>query len=713
MPIHSSQQLRQAPWLALLQCIVAGFAVGVATTIVLALLVVLFDAATEAHAAGLDRTDAAVWQRDSGDPGRAALLLRTRSGYREAPRLETDVDLSVTGMAVRGRVRQTFRNNTNTWQEGIYVFPLPDDAAVDHLRMQVGKRRIEGRIRERTAARRAYAGAAAAGRRASLVEQERPNVFTTSVANIAPGGAVTVEIEYQQAVAYDNGRFSLRLPLVVGPRYIPGTVRIRGLAGSGWAANTDTVPDAARITPPVLKPGTAKQSNRLHLEASIDAGFALESIVSPYHHIRVRREAGTRYQVSFAGDTASADRDFALRWTPQPAENPRAALFTEKRDDATYTLLMLVPAAPGTAASLPREIVFVIDTSGSMAGPSITQAREALDLALTRLAPSDRFNIIQFNSVTDALFPDAVPATRANTALAQRYVDRLRATGGTEMAGALRAALDGARHPKVVRQVVFLTDGSVGNESQLFSIIRARIGDSRLFTVGIGSAPNAYFMHRAAAYGRGTSVWIGNTAEVRDKMASLLQKLERPALTDIRVQWPDDTAAQVYPSRLPDLYAGEPLVLAARLRMLPDVVRISGRRGAAPWSARLALDGGHSGTGMAVLWARRKIAALTDAAAPRTEASALRAEIVATALRYHLVSRYTSLVAVEQTPVRPASAPMHSSAVPTPLPTGWQYDKVVGPLPRTGTPAGLDLVLGWLLLLSGIAALLLVGGRRR
>jgi Ca-activated chloride channel family protein len=303
------------------------------------------------------------------------------------------------------------------------------------------------------------------------------------------------------------------------------------------------------------------------IEVELDAGFPVQALESRYHAILSEEKGEGRYAVRLRDELAPADRDFELAWTPRPGTMPRGALFREERGGATYALVTLFPpVGPAVEATrLPREIVYVIDTSGSMQGLSIQQARNALALAIERLGPADRFNVIQFNSTTEVLWDEARSATPANRAAAKSWVEGLRANGGTEMAGALEAALVGSDEPGLVRQVVFLTDGSVGNEDQLFGIIRQRLGDTRLFTVGIGSAPNGHFMTKAAEFGHGTFTYIGDLREVEEKMGRLFAVLESPVLTGIEMSWPQGVAVEAWPSRIPDLYLGEPVVVSAAL----------------------------------------------------------------------------------------------------------------------------------------------------
>jgi len=687
--------------------------------------------------------------------GGGSLLLATQVDgvYLPAPTLHTDIQVRVTGLVARTEVRQRFHNPTDAWVEGVYVFPLPERSAVDTLHMVVGDRVIEGEIRERAEAKKVYEQAKAAGRKASLVEQERPNIFTTSVANLGPDEAVEVVLEYQEELRYDGGIVSLRLPLVVAPRFNPpaGGPRGRIAQGAGTvlrqaglpnAARTayrlaSSVPDADRICAPVANPATLDPDHPLNpvtVTVDLRAGFPVERLDSSSHALAVSRLAGDGYRIEVApgdgvaaGRAASlapagpdgtvsvpADRDFVLEWAPAVGDEPGAALFTEEVDGETYALAMVMPPTGRSAGrALPRETVFVVDTSGSMDGDSIDQAKRALLFALDRLRPEDSFNVIRFSDRTDSLFRESLPADPRALEMARLYVGALEAEGGTMMLPALHLALGGARNAAstapAVRQVIFITDGAVGNETELFRAIREGLGETRLFTVGIGSAPNAHFMSRAAQFGRGTFTYIGRPDEVGPKMEELFSKIDSPVLTDLEVEW-SDPVAETWPDRVPDLYAGEPVVVAARL---PSVVagtrafvRLTGTRGNTPWAETLAFDRAEARPGVAKLWARRKIAALMDQQVAGAPADVVRREVLDVALRHHLVSKYTSLVAVDLTPTRPASLQQRTLKLPVHLPAGWSYAHTVGAMPRTGTPARLLLLLGIALL---VVARLLLG----
>ena len=695
---------------------------------------------------------------EGGEPVRlddaetGSLLLRTTEPglYLPAPAVDTHVSMEVTGLVARVQVSQRFTNPSDAWVEGVYVFPLPDDSAVDRLRLQIGDRFIEGEIAEREEARAIYEEAVASGHKAALVEQERPNLFTNSVANIGPGEVVIVQIEYQQTVRYDQGVFSLRFPMVVAPRYIPGTPSRMQVDGHGWAYDTDQVPDASRITPPVLRP-EAGPVNPVTLQADLDPGFPLAWLGSPSHAVEWTETSDGHIALGFAADAVFASRDLVLEWQPDVGSAPGAGLFEEWLGDEGYLLMMVMPPSQTSALheTLPREVVFIIDVSGSMSGPSIRQAREALELAVGRLDPRDTFNIVRFNDAASSLYDRAQPADAGNVAEATRYVRALSADGGTNMMSALELALDGGRDEARVRQVVFLTDGAVGNEDGLFRFIDRNLGDSRLFTVGIGSAPNSYFMRKAAGAGHGTFTHIGSVDEVGERMADLFAKLESPVLTDIWVTLPDGCNAEIWPDVVPDLYQGEPVMVAAKVDQVSGAAEIRGRFHGESWSASLPLEGGSEGRGVGALWARGKIESLMDQLHEGATEDDVRDQVLEVALEHQLVSKYTSLVAVDVTPSRPDGEAMGTAPVPVNLPDGWNFDKVFGELPNervrwspdqqallesmgggpraaddglTGgdelvdlpqgaTSAGLRMGLGSVALLAGIV--LLLTGRRR
>ena len=624
-----------------------------------------------------------------GDARSGTLLLKDDGATTEAIRLGIDVDITVSGPTLRARVTQIFRNPTKDWVEATYVYPLATGGAVDTLKMVVGDRVIVGDVKERQQARVIYEEARRAGQKAALTEQERPNIFTNSVANIGPGETVLVQIEYQEPVHKSGNEYSLRLPLVVGPRYNPApivqSVDFRN-DGSGWGATTtDSVADRDRISPPVLDPAKNAPVNPTTITVRLKAGFALGEVKSHHHKVKVESPDNTTRIVTLAEGAVPADRDFELTWKPAAEKAPSVGLFRERVGDADYLLAFVTPPSAEQTAQkpLPREVVFVIDNSGSMGGTSIVQAKASLTYALSRLQPTDRFNVIRFDDTMDVLFPASVPADAVHVGEATSFVSALQARGGTEMVPAMRAALaDKLGDTGMVRQVVFLTDGAIGNEQQLFEAITAMRGRSRVFMVGIGSAPNTYLMTRAAELGRGAFTHIGSAEQVEERMRGLFAKLENPAVTGLTAKF-SEAKADVTPAIIPDVYRDEPLVLAAKLDKLAGSLEIKGRVGDRPWSVTLPLQNAAEGKGLSKLWAKRKIGDAEVARAMR-ELAPEEADkaILALALDHQIVTRLTSLVAVDKTPSRPDGAPLKLSELPINLPAGWDFDKVFGERPQ-------------------------------
>lgn len=610
-----------------------------------------------------------------------ALLLKTTDGgkFLEAPRLKTDVAITVTGPTARAVITQRFENPSDKWVEGVYVYPLPQNSAVDTLKMQVGDKFLEGQVKERVEARQIYEKAAAEGFKATLIEQQRPNMFTNSVANIGPRETIVVQIEYQEAVKLDGDKFQLRVPLVVGPRYIPpsGEPLLVGYTDESVIVATPTVvKDADKITPPVIHPKYGK-INPVSLSVKLKAGVSLWAVESAFHAAKVERPDAQSANITIDGPVP-ADRDFVLNWKVAANALPQATLFRETIGADNYYLAMIVPPAGTAKVRQPRETIFVIDNSGSMAGESMRQAKAALLLGLQKLRPGDKFNVIRFDDTFDVLFKSAVPANETNLKVATNFVSGLDANGGTEIYAALQAALaDLTPTDKAhLRQVIFLTDGAVGNEDQVLQEIGKSLGRSRLFTVGIGSAPNSYLMEHIAAQGRGTFTHIGSESEVVARMAELFNKLESPVMTDLRVA--DGVALETSPNPIPDLYAGEPVVLTAVTGSQSGKVNITGRMGSTPWSTTLDLATAVEGKGVSKLWARSKIMSIESTRYKGANEGDIDVAVLKVALDHHLVSRLTSLVAVDVTPSRPVGAELNSHEMPTNLPHGWNFEKVFG-----------------------------------
>ncbi len=650
------------------------------------------------------------------ETGSGELRLFDRNGAEhESLLLSTDVNVDVTAMTARVVLRQKFSNPGQQWMNARYVFPLPETAAVHAMTLKTSGRVIRGEIQPRKKAKETFVKAKASGKQAALVESERANLFTLSAANIAPGDTVEVELIYLQTVEFREQAFRLRLPTTLTPRYIAGQPLIddddldKSLAHNafGWGQDTDQVADGSKITPWQVR--QAENSHYITFSATLDTGLNLAQIDSPSHPLDWQRLSDV-YQVAFAQPDQKMDRDIVLRWQPVVLEQPDSALFSETIDGQTYLTMMLLPPTSLAAQVLPREVIFVIDSSGSMAGSAMPQAKHSLQLALDRLGHIDSFNIIDFDSEARKLFNQSRPALLSNIQVARGFVSSLVADGGTNIADALDMALTSEQPGERLRQVIFITDGSVGNEHALFKKISDQLGQSRLFTVGIGSAPNSYFMRKAARFGRGTFTMIDPYGDISIQMSTLFSQLEKPALRDIKIDWPAASQVEQFPQHIPDLYAGQPLLVTARLKPGLNRLTVRGQIAGQQWQRTLHSGASISDSGLATIWAQRKIDTLFDSMVSGTDEATIKPQVVQLAVEHHLLTRYTSFVAVDRTPVKPADELAEDGQVPNLMPHG---NTMAVPFPPTATSATLTFYLGVLFLLFATSLLLMPGIRRR
>ncbi len=613
----------------------------------------------------------------------------------EALRVATTMQAQVTGNVARVHVRQQFSNTGGDWVEGLYVFPLAGNAAVDELLMHVGERTIRGDIQEKAQAQANYAQARSEGKRASIVDQERPNMFTTAVANIAPHSTVSIEITYLETISYRDARYTLRLPLAITPRYTPGA----GLdPAAPLAAANAAIVNALSGTTATPERVTAPRQN-VDITIELTAGVPLGSVES-LHHLVTMKDDGSGKHIHLSGTQIPADHDFELVWTPAVADLVATAAFAEQVGGDTFTLVMLTPPERADEATQPREVTFIIDTSGSMQGPSIAQASAALQMGVDRLKDGDRFNIIRFASDYSYLYASPRPVSAATRSEANRFIAALRASGGTEMRAPLERAMSTPAGEGFLQQIVFITDGSVGNEAELIALIHREIGAARLFTVGIGAAPNSYFLEQAAVAGRGSYTFIAEREQVGSRMQDLFHKLERPALIDLQLSWPDHLSADLAAGLPGDVYAGDPLVILARLPRSPSgSLTLTGRIRGEQWVHQVPITTVDEQSGLSKLWARERIADLSRQMQFGGDREQLHASILDLALQHHLVSEFTSLVAIDAEIVRAPGSPGHVEQAPTSAPIG-SYWATTG-FAKTATPAELLLICGLLSIVFG------------
>jgi Ca-activated chloride channel family protein len=634
--------------------------------------------------------------------------------------LDTAISGQVNGMLANITVKQTFKNDSDGWLNGRYVFALPEGAAVDSLKIKIGDRVIEGVIKEKEDAKRSFEQAKRAGKKAGLLEQHRANLFSVAVANIGPYEQLIAEITFIDQVSYQNELFSLRLPTTLTPRYVPNAsaklstqqqqqleqdlrreANVEVNTGLGWAANNRRVDDASNITPPQTYSLVSQTSHRFSLDLSLRLGLDLQSVSSPSHPIASTVNS-REVQVTLANGHELMDSDLVLEWQPSLGSAPKAALFHQSSGADYYTMMMLTPPKTNSSVSLPRDVTFIVDSSGSMAGQPMRQAKQALLDGLKYLNAGDRFNIVDFDSRYKALYSNSQTATFDHLQNARTMINGLRADGGTEMIGALKFALRNTRDPAYLPQIIFITDGAIGNEAELFKLIDQDLGDARLFTVGIGSAPNSFFMSKAAKFGRGSYTFIGNLNQVNEKMASLFEKITKPILKDIKIDWP--TAVEQYPERLPDLYSGEPLTVLVKSSAPIDSINVSGSMLNTPWSQTLSMRQNStqstalSTDNLDTVWARQKIASLMDMLhTGQKSQSQIKPQIIKLGIAHHVLTKFTAFVAIEKTPSKPTFEKSEHTSVPNLMPKGSRMA-----IPQTATPATLLTIFGVLMMLISL-----------
>lgn len=594
-----------------------------------------------------------------GTTPEARLELVAEQDSRPALSRDTEVAIEVHGLVARTRVTQSFINPLDRWAEGRYVFPLPAGATVDELRIRIGDRVIEGVVREKQAARETFQQARQTGRSAGLVERHRENLFSVRLTNIAPGERIDVEIGFGQTVEYRHGEFRLRFPIPTLPRHDNRTPAAATEPSMPAALDAPALVED-RLPPTPIDPGARAP---LRLRVALHAGVEIAAVRSLHHDARIRGR-GSERTVELSGHAGG--RDFELVWRAHGSKEIRGALFVEQAHDRAHALLMLVPPETVGRVDRKRELIVVLDRSGSMQGEAFDQARAAVELALARIGPGDRFNVIAFSSGVESLFPEPQPATNRRLEQALSFVAALDANGGTEFDAALAHAMAGRAGPGHLRQIVFVTDGAIAKEQPLLDRVERELAGARVFAVGIGHGVNDAFLAALAERGRGTLTRIADPRDVASRMGELLVQLESPVLEDVRVDWP--LPAETWPARLPDLYAGEPVMVRARFdapvaRLGDGTIRVTGLRDQRFVELEWPMSRLSFASGIARSWAQARIDGLARRGPDEMDPQLQRDERLLTALDYGIVSSLTSLSAVDRTPRRSRDAALQRTEV--------------------------------------------------
>lgn len=596
--------------------------------------------------------------------------LLARQGARligEFPLRHTDVHTKVSGTVAGTTVTQTFTNPFDRVIEASYTFPLPGDSAINDFVMQVGERRIIGVVRPREEAVRIYREARARGRTATLLTQNRPNIFTQSVANIEVGGEVKVEITYYQTLKYEDGRFEYVFPMTLGPRY-------RG-AEPRKDADGDGLDDPDDFSVKALPPGM-RSGMDIDLKVDIDAGLPIDHtrLRSVAHEIEAALPSSERAIVTLGRHDAIPNRDFVLRWSVG-GDKPEVGVLTHGDERGQFLSLQVQPQLdPRDADITPREITFILDNSGSMSGTPAFISRKVIKNVLDQLHPDDIFNIVYFAGSNAQLFKRPVPNTPENIKVAKDFLGKTRPGGGTEMLAGLNRALRAEHNPRYLQVYAFLTDGMIHGENEIFATIKRHAHEARFFAFGTHSAPNRHLIDGIAEHGRGKAIYcIPSDVRSNEEAAELFfNAIHMPVLCDIDIDWNGLHVEDVYPARINDLFAAQPLSLKARyIGQGEHTIYISGRVGARHVRYPVTLDLGRPGDNPAIatMWARARIAGLSGELVSDPGNEGLIREITDTALDFNLMSRYTSFVAVDESRVVGDGEPMRVWQ-PTEMPEG-------------------------------------------
>ena len=591
------------------------------------------------------------------------------------PLKHTSVVGNIDGYIATVDVTQQFHNPYASKIEAVYVFPLPDNAAVNEFVMTVGERKIRGIIREREQAEQIYNEARSQGHVASLLTQERPNIFTQKVANIEPGKHIDISIRYFNTLQYDDGAYEFVFPMVVGPRYNP-------------PATSDGIGAVARGAQGVSGQSTEVQYLASHersghdvsVSLNIKAGVDIEDVRSVNHSVDVKTLTESERMVTLSPADSIPNKDFVLRYQVAGDQIKTAMMTHEDVHGQYFTMMVYPPAELKHVQRSSMEMVFVLDCSGSMNGRPIEQARAAIAHALQSLTPRDTFQIINFSSTSSQLGPAPVVATTANIQKGLIYLVSLNGSGGTEMIEGVKAALDFPHDEGRYRLVSFMTDGFIGNDPDILHAVAQKVGDSRIFSFGVGQSPNRYLLDRMALLGRGAVAYLSlndNPVEIMDRFN---ERISHPAMTDLAIDWGNMNVTDMYPQILPDLIVGRPVVVTGRFTGEPSMVTVSGRTGMQPASYAVSVDSNETSKdhkGISAVWARLKIADLmTQVSRMPDRASEIQQTVTQTALDYCLMSAFTSFVAVDSMSKTDGEFGT-TVAVPVPVPEGVRYDTTV------------------------------------
>jgi len=590
-----------------------------------------------------------------------------------APTLKTDVQVDIQGLLSTTTVKQYFINPTNAWMEAVYLFPLPDKSAVDFLRMKIGDRFIEGEIQEKIKAENTYDKAKKNGQKTTLVSSSRSNIFKTKIANIAPGELIVVEIRYHDVLVLQNNIYSLRIPTVINHRYTHSNNTQEG----------GNVLDQVELNPAIHSPintGTNYTINPYAISVNLNTGFDI-TLPDSSHTISVDSISSSHYKIALDEGTMPSTSDFILNFSPIKSPEPYIEIYGEDVDNDVYLYGLINPQIEKKDLFLIEKtaITIVADVSGSMSGNSLRKMQGALIAFINQLPEKHNINIIAFDDYHYKLFNHPKPLTVNTKQQALRFVRNLEAKGGTNMFPAVYEAIFEKSVLPMKHQIVLMTDGAIGYEAEMMAIVHEHIGDKRFHIVGIGSAPNAFFIKGLAQVGNGSYLYVNDN--IKEKITTLLYKINHPVLENLKIVLSQQH--EVLPKQFPDVLANDPITFFIKIPQssmanLIQPFTIKGNQGSKPWSFSVMPDQIQQGKNLDQLWAREKINSLSfKSGIGFLDSRQYEHQVTKLGLKHHLITNFTSLVAVDPLVSRSQSSPLISHQIAHNIPAGWEDPEIV------------------------------------
>jgi Ca-activated chloride channel homolog len=619
------------------------------------------------------------------------LSVTTSSGQVTLPLSRVEIGARVAERIAEVTVTEVFRNTYTEHLEAVYIFPLAGGSAVSAFELRVKDRIIRGKIEERTEARRQYQQALDDGKRAALLEKERDDVFTVQVGNLPPGEEVTVCITYSERLPFfGNGTTEIRLPLVVAPRYIPGSPLDRDSAGHGTEPDTDIVPDASRITPPRLAEGLdPKVAMAIKVEVKHqgeNGGGGVLDLSCSQHAVQSMTEAGATI-VELVRDDERLNRDFVLRWRCAGDKVRPTLLSYTTPEGEIYGMMSLVPPQRKGFLGTPRDVVFVMDRSGSMEGPKMASAARACSQLLATLEPRDRFAIQVFDNVSEWLstreIEHFIMADEAGIERGDKFLRQVEARGGTELDMAMQNAISVIKSEMKTGHIpiiVLLTDGEIGDEGRVLKRIQTELGDARVFTVGIDTAVNEGFLKRLASLGGGTSAFVTPGENLEKALLAIGREIGSPLILDVEIDDGDSGLDRdsVSPKRIPDLFAGRATTAYFRMKRKGSV-RVGGKYSDGKTFEKTLTAKDIALPAVAHLWARSRIADLEDRFRLETGSqNIIKRDIIEISKKHSILSRFTAFIIVDESEIVNEDGTRRTVVQPVEMPDRWEMDMGAG-----------------------------------